>query len=117
MTRLLAHLDIKCQVRHIYHLVLFVVVRGVVCKTLHCFLLLCNTGTLGTNLCRNVHWMVLYTVYVSFVDQKYTKKRDFKKVVSIYMGINYLLFSCFYGDFLNALINTIPFRNMHNVIM
>ena len=50
-----------------------------------------TTGLIGTNLGRTVHGMVLYTVYVSFVDQKYTRKQEVsKRVFPLYIGINYL---------------------------
>jgi hypothetical protein len=52
---------------------------------------------------RNVDCMVPYKVYV-FVDQKYTKETRSPKEVSIYMGINYLLFVCFLWGFLNAFL-------------
>jgi hypothetical protein len=47
--------------------------------------------------------MVPYKVYV-FVDQKYTKETRSPKEVSIYMGINYLLFVCFLWGFFNAFL-------------
>ena len=40
-----------------------------------------------------------------------------KKSASIYVGINYLLFICFYGDLFNAFLMKIPFRNIHNAIV
>jgi len=42
-----------------------------------------------------------------FVDQKYTKETRGPKGVSIFMDIDYLLFICFYEDFVNTLLKKI----------
>jgi hypothetical protein len=56
----------------------------------------------------NVQWMVPYKPYVFFVDQKYPKDtrgpKGVKKGVSIYMDIYYLLFICFYEEFLKKIL-------------
>ena len=61
-----------------------------------------TTGPIGTKLGRYVHWKVPNKVYVFVVDQKYTIETRVPKVskrVCPYMGINYLLFICFWWWF------------------
>ena len=54
------------------------------------------------------------------VDQKYTIETRVLKVsqrVYMYMGINYLLFICFWWGYFDVFLTRIPFRNMHNVLL
>ena len=57
-------------------------------------------GTIWTKLSKNVHWIVPYKFYGFFVVHKRNKMlKCAKKGVSIYLGINYLMFICFYVIF------------------
>ena len=74
-----------------------------------------TTGSIGTKLGRTVHWMIPYKVYVfcgSAVHKRNKRNKGVKKGMSIYMGVNYLLFIWFLSGYFNAFLKKIPFRNI-----
>jgi hypothetical protein len=102
--------DPKGDVRYCHHLV------SVVAICYFCILIFFSksTGPIGTKLGRKFYGVFLL---MRSTQKRNKRPKGVNKGLSIYTGIHYLLFICFYEDFCNVFCKKVHFRNIHNVII